>query len=83
MKKTPGVIRFGLRAKVLSKQFWTYSVWRTPGAEFSIEDFVSTGNHKDALNAFPRLTDGNQAFGRWTSETANIGWPEALRHLPQ
>ena len=81
MKKTPGVVRFGLRANLFRKQFWTCSVWRAEGAEFAVQDFVEAGVHRHAVAAFPKFSSAAEAFTRWTSDSAEIDWPEALRRL--
>lgn len=81
MKKTPGVVRFGLRANLLGNEFWTCSVWRAEGAEFAVQDFTEAGSHRDAVAQSPALTDGTEAFARWTSASPEIDWAEALRRL--
>ncbi len=81
MRNTPGVIRFSVRAKLLSKQFWTCSVWKISGADEQIESFVYSGSHNGAVNAFARWDNKGQAFTRWTSDSAEIRWPEVLKKL--
>jgi hypothetical protein len=81
MRKTPGVIRFSVRAKVLRKQFWTCSVWKMPGAEDRVESFVYSGNHNGAVNAFAHWDNKGQSFVRWTSDSTEIRWPDVLKRL--
>jgi hypothetical protein len=83
MRKTPGVVRFSVRAKPLSKQFWTCSVWNMPGAEDRVEAFVYSGGHNAAVHAFAHWNNTGQAFVRWKSDSAEIHWPEVLKRLEQ
>ena len=83
LRKTPGVVRFSVRAKILRKQFWTCSVWNAPGAELNVADFVSAGQHARALDALPRWHNRGKKFVRWSSASAEIDWPEALKRLAE
>lgn len=74
LKQTPGVIRFGLRAAPLRKQFWTLSVWTDRD---SVNSLVHTGIHVEAVRRFPDWAGPGAAFVEWTSADGAIDWTEA------
>jgi hypothetical protein len=81
MKATPGVVRVGINMHLLSKQFWTCSVWR-PGSDQAIQDFVQSGAHLEALRVSARWSAGKTAFARWTSPSAAMDFDQLLTRLP-
>jgi len=72
LRKAPGVVRFAVRARLLRKQFWT-------GAELNVADFVSARQHARALSVIAQWHNRGEEFVRWSSESAEINWPTALR----
>src|SRR5260370_38480679 len=48
LRATPGVIGYSLRAKVLSRNFWTLSAWAD---EETLMDFVAKIPHAQAMKA--------------------------------
>jgi hypothetical protein len=81
LNETPGAIGYSLRAKPLSRNFWTLSVWEN---ERALMDFVAKVPHVDAMKAFsPHM--GATKFTRWKVAGSSIplNWDDAVRHASQ
>ena len=79
LEESPGLVGFSLRAKPLSKGFYTLSVWED---EKSLMEFVRRGVHRETMRALgPRM--GETRFVRWTVRGPEVppAWEEALRRL--
>jgi hypothetical protein len=72
-----GAVGFSLRAKVLSRQFWTLSVWESDRA---LMEFVANVPHGKIMKALaPHM--GATAFTRWKIPGSQIPprWDDAMR----
>ena len=72
-----GAVGFSLRAKVLSRQFWTLSVW---GSDRGLMEFVANVPHGKIMKALaPHM--GATAFTRWKIRGSQIPprWDDAMR----
>jgi hypothetical protein len=73
---TPGVIGYSLRAKPLSRNFWTISAWDT---EKTLMDFVTKVPHGQAMKAMmPHM--GPTRFTKWKvlGSALPLQWEEAM-----
>jgi hypothetical protein len=61
LKATAGVIGYSLRAKPLSRRFWTLSVWENSAA---LMDFVARMPHNDGMKAMAPFL-GKTRFTQW------------------
>jgi hypothetical protein len=76
LAKTSGVIGYGMRAKLLSRQFWTLSVWESQN---DLMNFVKKVPHGEAMKAMiPHM--GLTKFTQWKVSGAAVPpkWAEAL-----
>lgn len=78
LKKTDGLIRYDLRAKLLHKHFWTLSVWKDIAAATA---FIVTEPHATAVGKFEKWAGRGAAFVEWKSSDDRIDWDEALQRL--
>jgi hypothetical protein len=77
LNKTPGAIGYGMRAKVLSRKFWTLSVWENDRA---LMKFVGHGPHAEAMKSIaPHM--GATRFTRWKVQGSAIPptWDDAMK----
>ena len=77
LRATPGVIGYSLRAKLLSRNFWTLSAWAD---EKALTDFVAKIPHEQAMQAMmPHM--GPTKFTKWKvlGSALPLQWEEALR----
>jgi hypothetical protein len=77
MRTTPGAVGFAMRAKVLSRKFWTLSVWESDRA---LMEFVANVPHGKIMKALaPHM--GATAFTRWKIRGSQIPprWDDAMR----
>lgn len=80
MVTTPGVVTFQLKAKLLNKRFYTYSIWterRDMGA------FVRTEPHASAVRKTEAWAGAGAAFAEWESPAAVIDWKAGFVRLLQ
>jgi hypothetical protein len=71
-----GAVGFSLRAKVLSRRFWTLSVWESDRA---LMDFVAKVPHGKIMKALaPHI--GATAFTRWKilGSSIPLRWDDAM-----
>jgi hypothetical protein len=81
MLETPGAIGYAMRAQVLSRNFWTLSVWENDKA---LMDFVRKAPHGEAMKMIaPDM--GPTKFTRWkvTGDAVPPSWDEAMKREPQ
>jgi hypothetical protein len=77
MLATPGAVGYTLRAKLLSRQFWTLSVWESDRALMEFVAKVPHGKIRKALASHMGAT----AFTRWNIPDSDIPprWEDAIR----
>jgi heme-degrading monooxygenase HmoA len=80
LKRSPGLVRYGLRSDLPHKRFWTLSVWTD---RESVNAFVSGEPHATAIRRLPQWVASDVPFGsaEWTSADGSIDWNEALVQL--
>ena len=81
LRDTPGVIGYSLRAKLISRNFWTLSVWENQKA---LMDFVAKIPHGEAMKAmFPHM--GPSKFTQWKVKASALPllWEEAIQRSLQ
>ena len=79
LRSTPGVVGYSLRAKILSRNFWTLSVWQDQN---TLMDFVAKIPHGEAMKAMiPHM--GSSRFAQWkvTGSSLPLSWVEAMQRL--
>jgi len=77
LRATPGVIGYSLRAKLLSRNFWTLSAW---AHEKALTDFVAKIPHEQAMQAMmPHM--GPTKFTKWKvlGSALPLQWEEAMQ----
>ncbi len=77
LRSTPGIIGYSLRARPLSRKFWTLSAWTD---EKSLMDFVAKIPHGQAIKAMtPHMDPTN--FTKWNvlGSALPLPWEEAMR----
>jgi len=78
LRRTEGVVRYGLRTNLPGKKFWTYSVWKDAQA---IQPFVVTEPHSTAVRKFKDWADEGAAFSEWQNNDGKVDWDETERRL--
>lgn len=78
LKETEGLVRYGTRANLLRKEFWTFSVWADKP---SVNAFVRSGAHAAAVGRFSEWAGEWAAFVEWNSSDGSINWKDALERL--
>ncbi|MEE9249096.1 MAG: hypothetical protein V3U79_10425 [Dehalococcoidia bacterium] len=78
LKEAHGLIRYGLRAKLLRQRFWTCSVWADRA---SVDSFVSAEPHASAMQRFKKWSGKDVAFVEWRTRDDAIDWTDALERL--
>lgn len=81
MRKTPGVIGYSMRAKILSRDFWTVSVWEDDRA---LMEFVRTAPHGEVMKSIaPHM--GATRFTRWKLRGSAVPptWHDAMKREAQ
>ena len=78
LEQTNGLARYGLKANVLSKKFWTFTVWKSKEA---MENFVPAHPHDEAIDAFKTWAGEGAAFVEWTSRNGSIDWDTGIKKL--
>jgi hypothetical protein len=81
LRRTPGAVGYSLRAKPLSRKFWTLSVWEDDRA---LMDFVAKVPHGEVMKTLAPYM-GATKFTRWKILGSAIppNWDEATRRLSQ
>lgn len=81
LRNTPGVLGYSLRAKPMSRNFWTLSAWEDDKA---LREFVVRLPHGNAMKALtPHM--GPTAFTRWkvSGSAIPLRWEEAMQRSQQ
>ena len=78
LRNTVGVIRYGVKADFLHKEFWTFTVWSDRSY---IEPFVEKNPHAEAISRFKGWAGVGAAFVEWTSKDGAIDWNMAYEKL--
>jgi hypothetical protein len=76
LRSTPGVVGYALRARLLSRNFWTLSVWAD---EKALMDFVGKIPHEQAMRTMlPHM--GPTKFTKWKvfGSALPLRWEEAM-----
>jgi hypothetical protein len=81
LRTTPGVIGYSLRAKPVSRNFWTLSVWED---QRTLREFVAKIPHGEAMRAMA-LHMGQPEFTQWKVAGSDLPlrWDQALRRSQQ
>jgi Domain of unknown function (DUF3291) len=76
LRQTPGVFGYSLRARILTRQFWTLSVWEGDAA---LRQFVVANPHAQVMTALREKMDQTH-FVRWSMRGSEFPprWPEAV-----
>jgi Domain of unknown function (DUF3291) len=77
LRRTAGAAGYSMRAKVLSRKFWTLSVWES---ERALMDFVLNLPHGDVMKSLaPQM--GATKFTRWKLPGSAVppNWDDAVR----
>jgi len=80
LRADPGLVSYRLRADFIRLQFSTMSIWT---GDEPIDEFVWTGNHLGAVNAFDEIAVRERsAFVRWhTPNPEEVTWSECRERL--
>src|SRR6266850_1104729 len=81
LRSTPGMIGYTLRAKILSRNFWTLSVWED---QKTLMDFVAEIPHGEAMKAMaPHM--GRTKITQWkvAGSSLPLSWDEAMQRSQQ
>jgi len=81
LRSTPGVIGYALRAQVLSRNFWTLSVWED---ETALMDFVSRIPHGEVMKALAHDM-GRTKITQWkvAGSALPLRWDEVVQRSHQ
>ena len=77
MRKAPGAIGYSMRAKILSRNFWTFSVWKDDRA---LMEFVRTAPHGNVMKSIaPHM--GATKFTKWKVQGSAVPptWDDAVK----
>jgi hypothetical protein len=76
LRNTPGVIGYSLRAKVMSRNFWTLSVWKD---QETLMEFVARIPHGDAMKAMtPYMSQSKFTQWKVAGSALPLRWDEAI-----
>jgi len=77
LRCTPGIIGYSLRAKLVSRNFWTLSAWDD---EKTLMDFVRIVPHGQAMKAMMAHLGPTQ-FAKWKvlGSALPLQWEEAMK----
>lgn len=81
LRKTTGLIGFSMRAKPLSKNYWTLSLWES---ERVMGAYIHTPPHLNVMQSMHRKM-GQTAFVSWKVESnvQTLSWSDALERKTQ
>jgi hypothetical protein len=76
LRRTPGLLGYSLRARLLTRQFWTLSVWEGDAA---LDQFIFAHSHAHVMMALQGKM-GQTHFVQWSIRGAEFPprWPAAL-----
>lgn len=77
LARTPGLVGYSFRAKLVSHRFWTLSIWED---ERALMSFVAKDPHRASMGALQSYM-GETAFTRWTIRGSDVppSWDDAMR----
>ena len=81
LRDTAGAVGYSMRAKVLSRRFWTLSVWKSDRA---LTDFVARMPHGEAMKTLsPHM--GATKFTKWKLQGSAVPptWDDAMKREAQ
>ncbi len=78
LSRTPGLVRYGLKAELRRKRFWTCSVSQDQAA---MAAFMRTEPHATAMQRFSDWAGRGAAFTDWGSADGSIEWAEVRKRL--
>jgi len=78
LRRTEGVVRYGLKTDFLRKRFWTCSIWKDRKA---VGPFVTGEPHATAVRKFAEWAGDGAAFVEWDSADGRVDWEEAAHRL--
>jgi hypothetical protein len=78
LRRTDGVVRYGLKTDFRHKRFWTYSVWKNRQA---VGPFVTGEPHATAVKKFAEWAGEGAAFVQWENTYGKVDWEDASRRL--
>lgn len=81
LRGTPGVVGYSLRAKPVTRKFWTLSAWED---EKALMDFVRKLPHVEAMKKLAPYMD-RTGFTRWKApgSVLPLKWEEAMQRAQQ
>jgi hypothetical protein len=81
LKESPGAIGYSMRAKLLSREFWTLSLWDDTR---SLMSFVAKVPHGEIVKALSGHM-GSTKFAQWRILGSGIppSWDEATQRMSQ
>ena len=81
MRKSPGAIGYAMRARILSRNFWTLSVWEDDQA---LMEFVRAAPHREAMKSIAPYM-GATKFTRWKLQGSAVPptWDDAMKREAQ
>jgi hypothetical protein len=81
MRKTPGAFGYSMRAKILSRNFWTLSVWKDDRA---LMEFVRTAPHVEVMKSIAAHM-GATKFTKWKLQGSAVPptWDDAMKREAQ
>lgn len=78
LHRSPGLLRYGVRAALFQRRFWTYSVWTDDAA---VRAFVPAEPHATAMKRLAEWGARGSGFVRWRSTDHAVTWEEVFRRL--
>jgi hypothetical protein len=78
LKRSKGLIRYGLRTNIPRLHFWTVSIWED---RESMLAFVQTEPHATAVRRFSGWAAEGAAFCEWVCTADGVDWSEIFRKL--
>ncbi|MGR4853348.1 DUF3291 domain-containing protein [Streptomyces sp. LARHCF252] len=79
VRRSPGAYGATLKAKPLTRTFWTLSAWESKAA---LDDFVRSGAHRPAARGLaPQMRDATFTTWQARSDDLPISWSDAFRRL--
>lgn len=78
LKKSDGLVRYGVKTDLPHKRFWTYSVWTS---RETMHRFVKTEPHATAVGKFAEWAGEGAAFVQWDNSEGTVDWNQANERL--
>ena len=77
---TPGLVRWSVKAELLTRLFYTFTVWKDRS---SMATFTTIEPHATAMKSIIASGGPKTAFVEWVSLDGSINWDDAKRRLRQ